>query len=42
MGHAGAIIESGTGTADEKIEALRSVGVQIAKHPEEIAQILKR
>jgi succinyl-CoA synthetase alpha subunit len=42
MGHAGAIIESGTGTADEKIEALRSAGVQIAKHPEEIAQLLNR
>lgn len=42
MGHAGAIIESGEGTADEKIEALKSAGVQVAKHPEEIAQILSR
>ncbi len=42
MGHAGAIIEGGAGTADEKIEALRSAGVQIAKHPEEIALLLNR
>ncbi|PKO17207.1 MAG: succinate--CoA ligase subunit alpha [Chloroflexi bacterium HGW-Chloroflexi-10] len=42
MGHAGAIIESGSGTADEKIHALRLAGVQIAHHPEEIAQILIR
>ncbi len=42
MGHAGAIIESGGGTAAEKIEALLSAGVQVAKHPEEIAQLLLR
>ncbi len=42
MGHAGAIIESGAGTAEEKIRALQEVGVQIASHPEEIAKILNR
>jgi succinyl-CoA synthetase alpha subunit len=42
MGHAGAIIESGAGTAEEKIKALQEVGVQIAKHPEEIALLLNR
>ncbi len=42
MGHAGAIIESGSGTAEEKIRALQEVGVQIASHPEEIAKILDR
>jgi len=42
MGHAGAIIESGSGTAEEKIKALQEVGVQIAKHPEEIANLLNR
>jgi succinyl-CoA synthetase alpha subunit len=42
MGHAGAIIESGSGTAEEKIKALQEVGVQIAKHPEEIALLLNR
>lgn len=42
MGHAGAIIESGSGTAEEKIKALQEVGVQIARHPEEIALLLNR
>ena len=42
MGHAGAIIESGSGTAKEKILALRNAGVQIASHPEEIAELLIR
>jgi succinyl-CoA synthetase alpha subunit len=40
MGHAGAIIQGGTGTAPEKIEALRSVGVTVAEHPEQIAEIV--
>ncbi|MBE9475268.1 MAG: succinate--CoA ligase subunit alpha [Chloroflexi bacterium] len=40
MGHAGAIVESGSGTAADKIKALQDVGVQIASHPEEIAELL--
>ena len=39
MGHAGAIISGGEGTAAEKIEALRGAGVAIARHPEEIADL---
>ncbi len=40
MGHAGAIIESGSGTAADKINALQDVGVRIASHPEEIPELL--
>lgn len=40
MGHAGAIIEGGSGTASDKIRALESAGVRIAKHPEEIPSLL--
>jgi succinyl-CoA synthetase alpha subunit len=41
MGHAGAIIEGGTGTAADKIKALETAGVSVAKHPEEIPLLLK-
>jgi len=41
MGHAGAIIEGGTGTAADKIRALENAGVKVAKHPEEIPTLLQ-
>jgi succinyl-CoA synthetase alpha subunit len=41
MGHAGAIIEGGAGTAADKIAALEAAGVRVAKHPEEIPTLLK-
>lgn len=41
MGHAGAIVEGGAGTAAEKVKALEAAGVRVASHPEEIAQIVK-
>lgn len=40
MGHAGAIIEGGSGTAADKIKALGEVGVHVARHPEEIPDFL--
>ena len=41
MGHAGAIVEGGTGLAVDKIKALEKAGVKVAKHPEEIPSLLK-
>lgn len=40
MGHAGAIIQGGTGTAEEKIAAFEAVGVRVARHPEQIADLV--
>lgn len=41
MGHAGAIISSGSGTAAEKIAAFESVGIPVAKEPRQIPKLLK-
>ncbi len=35
-----AIISGGEGTAAEKIMALRAAGAQVARHPEEIAEMV--
>ena len=40
MGHAGAIIEGGMGTAQGKIEALSNAGVVVGERPREVAEAL--
>lgn len=42
MGHAGAIISGGKGTAQQKIEALQSAGVTVAETPAVIGERLKK
>jgi succinyl-CoA synthetase alpha subunit len=41
MGHAGAIIEGGAGTAADKVKALVAAGVKVARYPEEIPSLLE-
>jgi len=40
MGHAGAIISGGTGTAAEKVAALQQAGVRVARHPADVAELV--
>ena len=40
MGHAGAIIEGGTGLAADKVSALEAAGVRVAITPEAIPDLL--
>src|SRR5438046_1844087 len=42
MGHAGAIIAGGKGTAADKMEALRSAGVTVTESPAAIGSTMKR
>jgi succinyl-CoA synthetase alpha subunit len=42
MGHAGAIISGGKGTAGEKIAALRDAGIEVADSPADMGEAVKR
>src|SRR5271157_227326 len=42
MGHAGAIVTGKAGTAQSKIEALKSAGVEVARKPSEVAELLAK
>jgi succinyl-CoA synthetase alpha subunit len=42
MGHAGAIISGGKGTAEAKLEALRDAGIEIAESPADMGAALVR
>ncbi|MFG1519459.1 MAG: succinate--CoA ligase subunit alpha [Thermoplasmataceae archaeon] len=41
MGHAGAIVEHGTGTAESKIKAFNESGVSVAEYPVDIPKLLR-
>ena len=41
MGHAGAIISSGSGTAEEKIKAFNEASVPVANEPGKIPGLVK-
>lgn len=41
MGHAGAIISGGKGTAQEKLEVMQSCGIKVTRNPAEMGKLLQ-
>jgi succinyl-CoA synthetase alpha subunit len=41
MGHAGAIISGGKGTAQEKLEVMQACGIKVTRNPAEMGKLLK-
>jgi succinyl-CoA synthetase alpha subunit len=41
MGHAGAIISGGKGTAQEKLEVMSACGIRVTKNPSEMGVLLR-
>jgi len=41
MGHAGAIISGGKGTADEKLAVMEECGISVTRNPAEMGKLLK-
>jgi succinyl-CoA synthetase alpha subunit len=42
MGHAGAIVSGGKGTAEAKISAMREAGIEVADNPSDMGEALVR
>ena len=41
MGHAGAIISGGKGTAQEKLDTMEACGIKTTRNPGEMGKLLK-
>jgi len=41
MGHAGAIISGGKGTAQEKLEVMEACGIKVTRNPAEMGKLMK-